>query len=121
MAGGLTEIEPPTPSARSLRKFKLAAVFVVLMGLFIAQRLGLFHQLSDPAQLTQTLQDLGPWGYVAFIAAYASLQPFGVPGTVFVIAAPLIWPWPIAMRASGTSCARRSAVVPMVSMSLCRK
>ena len=28
------------------------------------------------------------------------LQPFGVPGTVFVVAAPLIWPWPIAFALS---------------------
>jgi uncharacterized membrane protein YdjX (TVP38/TMEM64 family) len=28
------------------------------------------------------------------------LQPFGVPGTVFVVAAPLIWPWPVAFALS---------------------
>ncbi len=44
--------------------------------------------------------ELGPWGYVAFVAAYAALQPFGVPGTVFIMAAPLIWPWPVAFALS---------------------
>ena len=28
------------------------------------------------------------------------LQPFGLPGTVFVFAAPLIWPWPVAFGLS---------------------
>jgi uncharacterized membrane protein YdjX (TVP38/TMEM64 family) len=43
---------------------------------------------------------LGAWGYIAFILAYTALQPFGVPGTIFVVAAPLIWPWPIAFALS---------------------
>jgi uncharacterized membrane protein YdjX (TVP38/TMEM64 family) len=65
-----------------------------------AQRLGLFHLTSDPVRLKQAVLDLGPWGYAAFIGAYTVLQPFGVPGTVFVVAAPLIWPWPIAFALS---------------------
>jgi hypothetical protein len=35
-----------------------------------------------------------------FVLAYALLQPFGVPGTIFVVAAPLIWPWPAAFAVS---------------------
>lgn len=79
-----------------MRAAKIAAVSVVVAVLIVAQRFGVFEQLKDPAQLTRTLVELGPWGYLVFIAAYATLQPFGVPGTVFVMAAALIWPWPIA-------------------------
>jgi uncharacterized membrane protein YdjX (TVP38/TMEM64 family) len=43
---------------------------------------------------------MGAWGYVAFVLAYAVLQPFGVPGTIFIVAAPLLWPWPIAFALS---------------------
>lgn len=75
----------------------MAAVVVLLL---VAQRLGVFHQLEDPARFKQTLVALGPWGYAGFILAYAALQPFGVPGTVFVWAAPLIWPWPVAFALS---------------------
>jgi uncharacterized membrane protein YdjX (TVP38/TMEM64 family) len=50
--------------------------------------------------LKRTLVQLGPWGYAAFIGSYTVLQPFGVPGTVFVWAAPLIWPWHIAFALS---------------------
>lgn len=86
---------------------KLAAVFVVVAGLVVAERLGVFHMLREPAQLAQSLVDLGAYGYVAFIVAYALLQPFGVPGTIFIMAAPLIWPWPVAFALSmtGTMCA----------------
>jgi uncharacterized membrane protein YdjX (TVP38/TMEM64 family) len=55
-----------------------------------------FEEFKDPERVRDTLVQLGPWGYLAFILAYAALQPFGVPGTVFVMAAPLIWPWPVA-------------------------
>ena len=75
-----------------------------------AERLGIFERLSEPARLAKALVDLGPWGYLAFVAAYAVLQPFGVPGTVFVIAAPLIWPWPVAFALSMTGTMAASVV-----------
>ncbi|MBI3201671.1 MAG: TVP38/TMEM64 family protein [Myxococcales bacterium] len=73
----------------------------------VGQRLGLFEQFAEPARAKQTLLGLGGWGYVVFIVAYAALQPFGVPGTVFIMAAPLVWPWPVAFVLSmiGTMCA----------------
>jgi uncharacterized membrane protein YdjX (TVP38/TMEM64 family) len=94
----LAEEEPGT--GRSLRSIKIAAVLVVVALLVLAQRLGVFQEFSDPERVRETLVQLGPWGYVAFVLAYASLQPFGVPGTVFVMAAPLIWPWPVAFALS---------------------
>jgi uncharacterized membrane protein YdjX (TVP38/TMEM64 family) len=79
-----------------VRRTKIAAVVLVIVLLVIAQRLGVFEEFKDPERVRDTLVQLGPWGYLAFILAYAALQPFGVPGTVFVMAAPLIWPWPVA-------------------------
>lgn len=76
----------------------------------VAQQLGVFHQFADPKHLQQTLVQLGGWGYVAFIVAYALLQPFGLPGTVFIFAAPLIWPWPIAFALSMTGTMAASVV-----------
>jgi uncharacterized membrane protein YdjX (TVP38/TMEM64 family) len=93
-----------------MRKTKIAAVLLVIAVLVLAQRLGIFEQFSSPAQVKQTLVQLGPWGYVAFIVAYATLQPFGVPGTVFVMAAPLIWPWPVAFGLSMTGTMAASVV-----------
>lgn len=72
----------------------------VITVLVLAERVGIFQRFADPARVKQTLVELDGWGYVAFIAAYAAFQPFGVPGTVFILAAPLIWPWPVAFALS---------------------
>jgi uncharacterized membrane protein YdjX (TVP38/TMEM64 family) len=88
----------------------VAAVVAVIAVVALAHRLGVLQQFSDPSRIKQTLVDLGPWGYVAFIVAYAVLQPFGVPGTVFIVAAPLIWPWPVAFALSMTGTMAASVV-----------
>jgi uncharacterized membrane protein YdjX (TVP38/TMEM64 family) len=81
----------------SARRVTRLAAALAALGLIVAvHRIGLFHQLSDPAQLKEFLLERGAFGQLAFVASYAALQPFGIPGTVFVFAAPLIWPWPIA-------------------------
>jgi uncharacterized membrane protein YdjX (TVP38/TMEM64 family) len=86
---------------------RLFAVALVAILLLLAWRLGFFARVAEPARLAQTMVDLGGWGYLGFVLAYAALQPFGVPGTVFVVAAPLIWPWPLAfaLSMSGTMAA----------------
>ncbi|APR85854.1 Hypothetical protein A7982_11203 [Minicystis rosea] len=83
-----------------MQKARIAAVVAALAIVVIAQRLGLFHLFAEPARVKQALVELGPWGYAAFLGAYTLLQPFGMPGTVFVWAAPLIWPWPTAFALS---------------------
>lgn len=92
------------------RTRKLALVALVTAGLLVAHRLGILEQFADPARVKQTLLELGPWGYLAFVAAYAVLQPFGVPGTVFIMAAPLIWSWPVAFALSMTGTMAASVV-----------
>lgn len=99
---------PPTPT--SARNSKIAAVVAVLCVLLLAKELGVFEQLREPARLASSLLALGGWGYVAFIGAYALLQPFGVPGTIFVVAAALIWPWPIAFALSMTGTMAASVI-----------
>lgn len=65
-----------------------------------AWRLGLFSRFSDSASLARWIADAGPWGHLGFVVGYTVLHPIGVPGTVFVVAAPLIWPWPTAFALS---------------------
>ena len=89
---------------------KIAAVVAVLAILVLAYQLGIFAQFADPAGVKQALVELGPWGYLAFIGAYATLQPFGFPGTVFIVAAPLIWSWPVAFGLSMTGTMAASVV-----------
>lgn len=96
--------------APSMRNLKIAAVLTVVAMLVTAQQLGIFQQFANPASVKEALVRLGPWGYVAFVVAYAVLQPFGVPGTVFIMAAPLIWPWPTAFGLSMTGSMAASVV-----------
>ncbi len=94
VADEATEVE------RRGRGARVAVVLVVASILLVAHRLGVLQQFADPARAKQTLVELGPRGWAAFVGAYAVLQPFGVPGTVFIFAAPLIWPWPTAFALS---------------------
>lgn len=96
-----TSVEPPSPrAARALTRIKLAIVALVAAFLLGAYWAGLFDIFSEPVRIKEALVGLGPWGLIAFVVAYACLQPFGVPGTVFILAAPLIWPWPVAFAVS---------------------
>ena len=92
---------------RTLLTAKIGTVVFIAAALALAYHFGIFAEVSEPRRLVQALLAMGAWGYVAFILAYTVLQPFGVPGTVFIVAAPLIWPWPIAFALSmvGTMCA----------------
>ncbi|MBM4362415.1 MAG: VTT domain-containing protein, partial [Deltaproteobacteria bacterium] len=83
-------------AARPETHAKLAVVALVGVGLAVAWSSGVFAHLSEPRVLARTLVDLEGRGYLAFVLSYTLLQPFGVPGTIFVIAAPLLWPWKTA-------------------------
>ncbi len=79
---------------------KIAVVASVLIGAGLAYEWGVFSELSDSKRFARAVVDMGGWGYAGFVLAYAALQPFGVPGTVFIVAAPLIWPWHTAFALS---------------------
>lgn len=96
-----------TQLLRSTLRAKLGLVALVLVGLFAAYHAGVFALVARPKTLADSLVAMGAWGYVLFVLTYSLLQPFGVPGTVFIVAAPLIWPWQTAFALSmlGTMCA----------------
>lgn len=98
------------PSTGSERTARIALVLFVAGGIAAAYAFGVFEQLAEPARLARSLVALGGWGYLAFVVAYALLQPFGVPGTVFIVAAPLIWPWPVAFALSMTGTMAASVI-----------
>jgi uncharacterized membrane protein YdjX (TVP38/TMEM64 family) len=87
-------------SPRAPRNARLGAVVLAVAVLAVAWRLGLLSRLAEPRTLADSLVAMGPRGYLAFVVAYTILQPFGVPGTVFIVAAPLIWPWRTAFLLS---------------------
>lgn len=100
---------PPSPS-RDLRLARVGAVLGVLALLALAYHSGVLQRFARPAEVARTLRELGPWGYLVFVLSYATLQPFGVPGTAFIVAAPLIWPWPVAFALSMTGTVAASVV-----------
>jgi uncharacterized membrane protein YdjX (TVP38/TMEM64 family) len=81
-------------------KIRFGLVVAVLAALVAAHQVGVFGRLSEPRVLAASLVEAGALGYVAFVVAYTLLQPFGVPGTIFIVAAPLIWPWETAFALS---------------------
>jgi uncharacterized membrane protein YdjX (TVP38/TMEM64 family) len=87
---------------KPMRKAQLAALVVAIAVVAVCARLGVFHEFGSPFTIRQDLLELGPLGYAVFIAAFAFLQPFGLPGLAFCAAASLIWPWPIAFALSMT-------------------
>jgi uncharacterized membrane protein YdjX (TVP38/TMEM64 family) len=101
---------PAGPSRRALRVARVALVVLAAAGVAAAYRAGLFAELSDPAELAREVAAMGVAGYVVFVLAFALLQPFGAPGTVFVIAAPLIWPWKTAFALSMTGTMAASVI-----------
>ncbi|AGC48089.1 hypothetical protein MYSTI_06816 [Myxococcus stipitatus DSM 14675] len=84
----------------SPRGAKLGVIAGVLIVLACAWHFGVFEQVGEPRVLAHKLVGMGAWGWLAFILAYTVLQPFGVPGSIFLVAAPLIWPWQTAFALS---------------------
>lgn len=95
-----TSEAPRADTSRYKRIAKIALIGLVMGAALVAHRMGWLDHFGAAAQCKQMLVDLGPWGYLAFVVAFSIIQPFGVPGTVFVIAASLIWPWPVALTLS---------------------
>lgn len=81
-------------------KVRAALIVAVLLGIAAAYHFGIFAAFAAPKTFAERLVAMGGWGYLVFIAAYTLLQPFGVPGTIFIIAAPLIWTWQTAFALS---------------------
>lgn len=97
-------------AAETPRYARVGVVVLAAATLVLAYRFGAFSRLSEPRALAQSLVETGAWGYVGFVVVYALLQPFGVPGTVFIVAAPLIWPWKTAFALSMTGTMAASVI-----------
>ena len=46
----------------------------------------------DPQQVREWLRESGPWGPLIYLISFALLEPFGVPGILFVVPASFVWP-----------------------------
>jgi len=73
----------------------LGAPAVVLL----AWRFGAFDWVTRD-NIHRLLNESGVWGPVLYVAAFAALDPFGVPGAVFVLPASLAWETSFAVAMS---------------------
>jgi uncharacterized membrane protein YdjX (TVP38/TMEM64 family) len=56
--------------------------------------------LRDPDRIEAFLTESGLVGPVVFVLVMWLVQPFGVPGLVFMVPAAIVWPWPVAFGLS---------------------
>jgi uncharacterized membrane protein YdjX (TVP38/TMEM64 family) len=85
------------PGRRRLLRFAVGLAFLAA-ALFV-----LFGGVSDDldaARIREWLQASGVWGPIVFVVAFALLQPVGVAAHVFILAASLVWPAPLAFLLS---------------------
>ena len=79
---------------------RIALVAAVLGLLAAAWAAGLFDLLTEPERMAALLRSWGAWGYLLYVVSFALLEPFFVPGLLFVVPASLIWPRPLAFGLS---------------------
>ena len=53
---------------------------------------GAIDILADAERAAAFLRSIGVWSYVLYLTSFALLEPFGVPGILFVVPAALLWP-----------------------------
>lgn len=78
------------------RLFKPAVVASVLAGGVAAWHLGLLDDVG-PTILSERLLGWGAWGWLAVLGGWTLLQPFGVSGWIWLLAAAMTWEAPIAV------------------------
>jgi uncharacterized membrane protein YdjX (TVP38/TMEM64 family) len=79
---------------------KVVLVLGVVALVVAAWSLGAFEYVKRPEVLREHLLALGAWGYVAYVVAFAILQPIGVPGFALIVVASYVWPPPVAYALS---------------------
>jgi uncharacterized membrane protein YdjX (TVP38/TMEM64 family) len=80
---------PPTGLRTGLRIGLALAGLALLTALFAS---GAVDILADADRVAAYLRSIGIWGYVLYVASFALLEPFGVPGILFVVPAAMVWP-----------------------------
>ena len=73
-----------------------------LLAFCVVAFLWAFDLVPDPVAAGTWLREAGPLGGLVFVVAFTSLQPWGLPGSLFVVPAALVWPPALAFALSFT-------------------
>lgn len=74
-----------------LRIGLVAAVGALIGGLYVG---GFFELIDEPERVRTALESMGIWAPVLYVAAFALLEPFFVPGLAFIIPGALYFSFP---------------------------
>lgn len=85
--------QSPRVSSRARKLAVLSVVVALVIGLLASGALDTFSL----ERTTELIRRSGPWGVVVYLLAFAFLQPLGLSGNVFTVAAGLIWPTWLAL------------------------
>jgi uncharacterized membrane protein YdjX (TVP38/TMEM64 family) len=87
--------EDPTVSSSSARS-RVPLVLGALVGLFVLARLLGFDEFFHAERVRELVAQAGPFGPLAFLALFVGAVVAQVPGVVFVVVAPALFPWTVA-------------------------
>jgi uncharacterized membrane protein YdjX (TVP38/TMEM64 family) len=79
-------------SAWRSTRLRLAVVFAGAATLCVLWWTGALADLAEPERIRALLTETGALGPLLWLLAFACLEPFGMPGAVFMIPASLVWP-----------------------------
>jgi uncharacterized membrane protein YdjX (TVP38/TMEM64 family) len=75
--------------ARRVERLRRAALIALALGAAVALYLG--GAFDDPERTVLVIRRAGAWGALAYLAAFSLIQPLGVSGHVFTLAAAVVW------------------------------
>ncbi len=72
-------------------------LLTLILGLAALAYFSGLYQYLAPERLREILEAAGPWGPVVVVMLFATLEPFGTPGVVFLLATATLWPFWLAL------------------------
>ena len=67
-------------------------LWIAALALTIIGILWLLDLIPDPTEIRDALRDSGSVGALVFLLAFIAIQPWGLPGSLFIVPAALVWP-----------------------------
>ena len=73
------------------RATTIRRLVVGVLAIALAAALYASGAFDDPEATVALIRDAGAWGIVAYLATFTLLQPFGISGHAFTLAAAVVW------------------------------